>query len=263
MTNRSSFFENCLEDKEKNCVVFNELRRLRRQEIENIKDEAGWREPFKIYPSQLSFDMCPWKYFQNINKASNFLLQSFYKMKAGTSKHWEIQQDFLKSKLLYEKPQNLTKEQASKLKLHWPEVPFTNDNTMISGRVDLLLNIKDMPVVIEIKTVYGDPEQYLKDIEKGKLPDEKHKCQAAICAHQINALALLDKPIEKFILMYLNPRFEPGDQDAEHEFHFELKDYQEKCDILIEHLVKERERFLSSTESKCSFPNCREHKNGN
>ena len=207
-----SFFSSQIIDKEKGCVLWNELRKIRNKDLNDSKLDHMFGPPFKLYPSQMAFDMCWYQFFKDIDNPPRFTLNSMYRMRRGSSIHREIQDDFLKSGLCYEVPTDkLTKEQISKLKYHAPELPFTDLDTLVSGRADLLLNIKKKPVLVEIKTTYLEETAWIKDkpIEKKVDQYNKHLCQAAVCTYVINKMRFLDQKIDQFVLMYLDPRFEP------------------------------------------------------
>lgn len=268
----SEFFKSQLLDKEKKSIVFSELRRLRRLEIEEKKNDPSWRErDYKLYPSggyQLS--CCPWYEIQHMDEPRTFQLENWYKMKAGTAKHKEIQDDLLKSNLLYFPDGThpglylgngyMRQEIRADIEKQWPEVPYRCPKSGFSMRVDGVLKIDDHPAVIEIKTTSVPPDKW-EEYKQKYLPDKKHFSQVLICTNRLNLSKLYSKPIKQFGLVYLNLMMPIGDQSGEIEFWFPYsEELKQQSNLLIANFTKERKMYIENRESSCSYSNCYRHR---
>ncbi len=264
------FLKSQLISQEKKSIFFPEIRKVRRKEIETRKGTHSWGAPdFKIYPSGLSFGMCPARYVESLAKWSGIEdMGAIYRVKRGSAVHGELQSDFLLSEKIYAKPNNITNKRIlDKLESNWPEVPFHDtEETGISGSADSVINWQG-PVPVEIKSTSIDPKKWKKHREEN-LPSLQHVCQIGIYMWMFNRLNYYPERVTRGILAYLNLMFEPGNLESEHEFVVELdkpvKGYVETLNELVEDLVLNgivpcRAQLMAGEEVKCTYSKCKTH----
>lgn len=263
----SSLLKNLIKDQIKEHWFFPAIRKSRQHEITKRKESHDWRgQGCKIYPSSLSFDMCVYNYIQNIEKAPDFSLQAIYSMEAGTYKHKELQDQLLKTSILYKKP-NCSKDLQEKLEKNWPEVPILDPILNLSGRADGVLSVLDRPVVLEIKTTSLNEKAWMTDFEK-YFPKKEHLTQVSIYRYLMNANAYYEYNVDRAILAYLNLLMPIGSQDAEKEIMIDFngskyKDLDEKTEYLLFELGKEKTKYLNGEPSECAYELCKVHNGDN
>jgi hypothetical protein len=124
----STFLKSQIRDSVKQSIFFSEIRRVRFQQIQLSRESYRWGKPdYKLYPSALSYDMCPVRYLlslENWNGIAN--LDAIYRVRAGSAKHEELQRDFLTSGKAYPiQLDNVTNPRIlTKIKDNPVEVPF-------------------------------------------------------------------------------------------------------------------------------------------
>lgn len=245
----------------KDSIFFPIIRFNREKAISNKIKLYSWEaNDFKIYPSSLSFDMCPYTYIQeDVHKYKDLGIDISYRAEVGKYLH-QMFQDESKDipDLLWEKP-NVPDDLKVKLDTYWPEVPIWDKLTGISGRADLVLNNKGKPVVFDIKTTSVQPSSWEYTISK--LPSDYHKCQVCIYIYYMNKYKYYDVKIEEGRLGYVNLLLPAGASGSEVEVSFKYTDELEQAvELLIEHLIKEKTLFLNKKPSSCTYPNCKLHK---
>lgn len=250
-----SFLISQIIDKQKSSYLFPAIRREYLKQIEQRKISHKWNG--NIHPSSLSFSMCPWKYFQEINeyRGPKEVLDVF-RTDAGVWKHKHLQYLLtIIPNLLYDSP-NIHKDLKNKLKEKWPEIPIWDEEFKLSGYCDAVIRKQNNPVPIEIKSTFSESDQWTKRFKDY----EPHKTQVCIYAWKMNKDKYYDKEIKELGLIYYNISQPIGSQDAEYEYYFEFNnELKEKTTLLLEHLHKERLNYINSIESSCTYPSCREH----
>lgn len=256
------FLKSQVTDQIKGSIFFSQIRKARLAEIEKKRSEYEWGAPlYKIYPSGLKFTMCPVEFVRGLEKFSGIEdIGSQYKVKRGSAVHAELQEDMLTMPGLFAKerlhlPDD---EQRAKLDLMWPEVPFWDKASGISGRLDGLLDYNG-PVPLEIKSTSVDPKKWEEHIEKN-LPNSQHICQGAVYCYELSHLGYVDRPITRFVLAYINLLYMPGTQLAEKEFVIEYnQELAERTKLLIDHLTLARQAYIIGEQINCDYPGCWTH----
>lgn len=261
-----SFLKTQAKDQIKGSIFFSQIRAVRRMEMFEKESTYSWGEPhYKIYPSSLSYGICPIDHIKSLKDFNGIKdLGAIYKTKRGSSVHTELQDDLVRSSKLYSKEklqERFFGEQLEKFLENWPEIPFRCQKSGISGRLDGLL-MYDSPIPLEIKTTSVPIDRWLNHVET-KLPDPKHICQGAIYCEMLNSLGIVDEPISKFCLAYLNLLYPPGDDRAEQEYiiNYDLP-LKEKTKSLIEHITMARDAYIAQESIECSYPYCKTHSRG-
>jgi len=258
-----SFLKSQAKDQTKGSIFFSQIRSVRRSEIIDKEAEYSWGPPlYKIYPSSLSFTMCPVEHLKSLSEFNGIKdLGAIYKTRRGTSVHGELQSDLLKSSKLYPKEKLEAKfegDQLEKFLANWPEIPFRCQKSGLSGRLDGLLYYGS-PIPLEIKTTSVPIDRWLTHVET-KLPDSKHICQGAIYCEMLNSLGIVEEPITKYCLAYLNLMYAPGEEKAEQEYIIDYTDELKlKTQLLIEHISIARNAYISGEEIECTYPLCKSH----
>lgn len=158
--------------------------------------------------------------------------------------------------MLWEKPVFPTKEENEKLEKAWPEVPFYWSKFCVSGRADIILNVKGHPCVGDLKIPQRDKDSWVK--YKSTLPEDTHMCQAAIGALALEEMGILES---KYIaVLYFNPRITPKGDDGYKECYRDFTP-QLKSDTLylVEHSYEERCRIVEGIDVGCTYPKCKKH----
>ena len=243
------------EEERKSSPIFTELTRLRLKDIERKKAAYTWGAPdYKIYPSQLIFGICPISYLKAKESYSGIsdVLGSF-RTRRGSAIHEEIQKDLLWSKKLYPLEKlNISAQDT----VVWPEIPFWDKKSGISGRLDLMWDL-DGPVPVELKTT-SKIEKAWNELK----PDSSHRCQASIYCEELMQMGIVQEPIKQFMLVYVNSMMRPEDPAAYKEFFIPYDDkLQTKTRILIEHLTLARQDYIKdSKDLVCKYPGCVKHR---
>jgi hypothetical protein len=202
--------------------------------------------------------MCPVNHIKGLEKWSGIDdVTAIYRVKRGSAVHKELQQDLLQSKSLYDPPGNISDPRIkSKLTNNWPEVPFHDFDSRLSGSVDCVLNFRGQPLPGEIKTTNIDPERW--EQHQKTLPMPNHLCQASIYCYELLKLNYYPgKEIKNFLLIYLNLLYPPGDQKAEKEY---LLEYDApKTEHLVQELTKNMNQYISGEEMICQYQLCKIH----
>ena len=274
-------------------VFFPAIRYKRNQEILEKKLSWNWEATgHKIYPSGIkSWTMCPLQFIQeDVHIAPDFPLDSYYKMEVGTALHKMFQEkadeierllwekpdfsnipcpDVLNSEMLSMKNFNMDKFMRDKYKQIYPEVPMFDGESGVSGRADLILNLKGEPVVFDLKTTSVLDAQKNKEGEWEvdrwakackAFPKLEHRIQVCIYAHLINKFKYYSKPVKRCGLGYLNLLMPAGYEPAEFETYFDFTDELEsKTANLLQHIGKHRLSYINKIEEKCTYPLCRVH----
>lgn len=255
---------------------------------------------YKIYPSSInSLHMCPKKFIEvDIHKPPGFELETVYKMEVGkivhtllqdksltvteeeltntleeiSASYLEVMEAYIKQMykqeastfkaygLLYNRPRDLGPMLEEKLAKTWPEIPGWEEESGISFRCDLVLNVDGDPGVIDIKTTSVNPDQWTEQLNRYPLP--KHKLQVRFYRHLFNKANYFDKPVRHIGLGYVNLLMDAGSEGSEVEFWEDLgsePDYQ--VEDLIKHLTKHRTAFLEGRIEGCTYSFCKEHSN--
>jgi hypothetical protein len=255
-----SFLKALASDQAKGSVFFSQVRRVRRIEIEESRRAYRWGAPdFKLYPSSLSFNMCPKAYIESLPEFNGIEdLTAIYRVKRGSAVHTELQDSFLKADKVFPRSKlHVPERSLKKLEENWPEVPFHDLDSGISGRVDGLMDWKG-PVPVEIKTTSISPDKWEKHTETN-LPLPYHLCQGAVYCYELNLLHYTEEPITRFILAYINLMMSPGDAKAEKEYVIDYEPLRERTTLLISHLTQVRNAFIKGEEIECAYPECKIH----
>lgn len=261
-----TFLKSQLNDQIKGSLFFSQVRKARRQQIEQSKLDYKWGEPdYKIYPSALSFTMCPKEYILGLEKFNGIdNLDAIYRVRRGSAVHEELQRDILSSDKLYSRvdlEKAMPQGMVNKMQPMWPEVPFWDEESGISGRLDCLMDWKG-PIPVEIKTTSVPIDQWEKACEH-RLPMPYHRCQGAVYCYMLNKLGYVREPITRFVLAYINLMAPPGEQKAEKEYIIEYtQDLHEMVDGLVKELIIQRNSYLSQVhgfggEVPCTYSLCK------
>lgn len=242
------------EEERRKSPIFTELTSIRLKDIEKRKENYYWGAPdYKIYPSQLIFGICPITYLKTKEQYSGISdVLGAFRTRRGSAIHEEIQNDLQHSKYLYPKSKlNLTKKDLEV----WPEVPFWDKKSGISGRLDILWDL-DGPVPIELKTT-SKIEKAWNELK----PDSSHRCQASVYCEELMQMGIVKEPIKQFMLVYVNSMMRPEDPAAYKEFFIEYDEkLQTKTKILIEHLTLARQDYINKKDLVCKYPGCVRHR---
>lgn len=243
--------------------------------IEVSKQEYEWGEPdYKIYPSGFTsktFELCPAEHIVSLENWGGIAqLAGVYKVRRGSAVHEEYQNELLESDKLYPKPENIADERMKqKLEDKWPEVPFHDHETGISGSVDLVMTWKKAPCLIEIKSTSIDPTRW-EEYKSKSLPSEHHLIQFGIYYWELLKLGYYAE-IPRGVLVYNNLLFPPGDEKGELELlippDYELKKYPgikliDLAEDLILNLQDCRNQYIQNGKDGvvCHYGRCRKHK---
>lgn len=285
--------------KEQNNHFFSWIRFKRAAKLHNEKKNYKWQPPYKIYPSSLkSLTMCPKKFIEeDVHKHPGFDVPVIYKLEMGKIIHEMLQnqaldieehtlvevlddlaEDYLKAldtyirymykrevstddKLLWARPRKLSDELEQKMAKSWPEVPGFDEESGVSFRTDLIINIDDSPAILDLKTTSIDPDRWVDSLTR--LPYDEHELQVRVYRYFLNRQNYYDKPITKVGLGYINMVMVSGEENQEYEVY---KDFGTGVDLevedLIKHLTIQRKAFLSGSKSECEYTKCREHAGG-
>lgn len=256
-----SFIKSQIKDQIKGNIFFPLVRKSRRQEIEKKKTEYKWGAPdFKLYPSSLTFTMCPIKHLRALEKFSGIEdIDAIYRVKRGSAVHEELQRDLVAhdTKALYPLNVQVSLEMAKKLLDGFPEVAFYDPDSGISGRLDGLLSLAGEPIPLEIKTTSVSQDRWPDYTEK-MLPSSQHLCQGSIYCYQMNKLGYVKTPVKRFVLAYLNLLYQPGDLKAEKEYIINYDgELEDKTTLLIRHLAIARKAYMAGDKDfECEYPLC-------
>jgi hypothetical protein len=265
----SKLLARLLKDRDSGTYFFNAIRKQRLKAEEEKKDNYAWDG--KIHPSAMHFDMCLEEYFAAVDTYQCWEIDNIYKAAAGTAKHQELQAEAIKAiGLLWEKP-NMPPDMVEKLEALWPEIPVRLTEVRdpdsgdvvpieLSGRIDVVINLKGSPVPIDIKTTSVLPDKkpdekadsYTKATLKtwtdkmdkaqeyltGKFEDipktiqtiayRKYFTQLCIYAYTLNIMGLYPVRIDKFGFAYLNLMMPPGDKGSEREIYVDFPEELER-----------------------------------
>ena len=254
-----------LQEENRGPIFFGAIRLGRKNEAYKKKLELKWGAPdYKIYPSSLkSWTTCPVEFMKSLENPTTIEdITAIYRVKRGSSVHKEFQTDALISDILYDKPiAELSARIFKKLKDGYPEIPFHDLKTGVSGSIDAVIRLKDLPTPVEIKSTSKAPEEWEDYCEK-KLPLDTHLLQLLSYIYHINKNNYYPKQAERGILAYVNLLMSPGDLKAEKEYIIQYSDYKEKFEVFMFHLTKARDNYIQGKVEPCDSPLCRKHKNG-
>lgn len=259
------------------------IRFKRTQELQSKKLSHSWeKNKFKIYPSSLSsLTMCPKRFVEvDVHKGPGWQVETEYSMANGRAIHTMLQTEVQDIKnFLYPAPTfenvpeffpGFRESLQRKYEIEFPEVPVADFECGISGRADLILNVRGKPVLVDIKTTHvpdvifnEKTQEFEKDrwaTAKKKYPDSKHRIQVAIYAYYMNLYKYYDKPIETAGLAYINTAIRPGLSEAEHETYFEVTpELLSDVGKLLTSLKAHRTAYLEGKQIPCTYERCREH----
>lgn len=247
---------------EKDDVFFNEIRFHRAKERLESKSSYSWENiDYKIYPSSLDYTICPHEYiYTTVQTPMDFGQNNemmHYRGKVGTHIHKMFQSEaLLIQDFLYKKP-NIPKNLEQKLEDNWPEVPVFIEEIGLSGKADLVVNYKDKPLVIDIKTTSQVPFKW----NTYKCPS-RYKLQVKLYAYVMNLHNYYDTKIDKVCLAVVNLLMAPGSDDSEREYCFDLTEKdEEEIKHLLDQLKIQRDMFLAGVpkedaEKKCEYNLC-------
>lgn len=217
--------------------------------------------------------MCPKEFIQGLEQFNGIEdLDAIYRVRRGSSVHEELQTDIARSGKLWDRKiltDTMVKARSSlvgdpilvKLQDLWPEVPFWDEESGISGRLDCLMDWQG-PVPVEIKTTSIPPDRWEQDIEK-RLPLPNHICQGAIYSYMLPMLGYTP-PIKRFVLAYLNLLMPPGDQRGEKEYIIEFTpELKDKVEQLRAEIILQRKAYVAGEITPCTYNLCKKHKESN
>jgi hypothetical protein len=271
--------KNVLSDR--NSGFFFNALKMHQLKVEQEKTK-NYKWDGKIHPSSLSFDMCMEEFLDKLDNHEEWQLHSLNRASGGEGKHWELQQQAMAHpSLLWPKPENVPEDMKDKVEKAWPEVPFLIKflhklRLMLSGRVDLLITIREEPVVLDIKTTSVDPKQWpqrLEDYTKwlaagfDGMPKttqtlylRKYFTQVCVYIYGLNASGYYTKKIKKGGLAFLNMLMLNGSVGSRQEFYW---DYTDAIERRVYKLLRWAAVYISAKERgkmlPCKFPDCYIH----
>ena len=242
---------------EESLVFFSNIRFNRQKRRLKERLEYSWKDrDYKIYPSSLYIGMCPYKFIQEeVHKYLDLGENIAYRAEVGKYLHLMYQNESVGIEDFLYKTPKVPKTLKKKLKDNWPEVPIYDPDLALSGRADLVLNIKNEPVLIDIKTTSQDPYMWDK-----YSPPVKYKTQIFIYAYYMNKFKYYDKIIKRVGLAVVNITMPPGSEGSEKEFYYDITDNDMKeIETLLKEVKKEKENFLGNITSFCTYTSCKAH----
>lgn len=270
-----SLLKRLLQDRDNGSYLFNAIRRHRlKQEQDKVANHV-WDG--KVHPSSLSFDLCMEDYFESVSSRTEWFIDNIYKAASGTAKHKEYQDECLLIEgLLWPKPTNVSPEIAAKIEETWPEIPVKYPPAGISGRVDLVLNVRGKPLLVDIKSTSVNPDEWAEKMEKakgwlqGRFQDiprireaeyyRKYYTQLCSYIHMANLSNYYDQKIERGGLAYVNMLMPAGSKGSEVEIYWDFTpEIEAMCNLLFEHLAIHRNAKLAGKKEECKYPLCEKH----
>ena len=260
-----NFLSQQIKDQSKGSLFFPSIRKVRRKDIELKSESFYWGAPdYKIYPSAIkSWGQCPKTFIENAHKFNGITqIEGIYRTRRGTAIHNELQKDFLLSDKLAPKPQNITDPRIlRKLEDNWPEVPFHDLDSGVSGSIDAVYLLRKEIIPIEIKSTNLSEEDWEKAIQTN-FPRTRTQwtIQTCIYLHYLNKLNYYpDFQVKRGIVAVINGCIDPANPDGEHEIIIDFEEYREKIEKLLDSYSLQRYYLMNNKEGECTNPYCNEH----
>lgn len=245
-----------------------QVRRLKVQEEKRLAYK--WDE--RIHPSSLCFDDCPEKYFEDIKKRSNSSSDGLHRMALGIALHELFLKEIGKHPdMVYPIagiPQVMLdskrKDWEAEFKKVHPSIPFDDPETGFSGEADAVINIKDKPVLVDLKFPQSDDQRWGEICKKlNKEEDDRelgqYICQISIYSYFMNKLKMYDKPIEMAGICYMNPKVDDKTGISTFEDYRSLEPLWEKTELLVQHWSAARLLAIAGQPIVCEYPLCKVH----
>lgn len=239
-----------------------EYYRLLGKEMSDDKANFDWRaRGCKIYPSTLTFTMCPYEFMQNIHIYSGIEdIKGKERTESGKAVHWMIQRRMAASPKFYRGPLCLPTDVAQELstKFEDGELPLRCLRTGISGKADLppFKKSNGKWLLVDIKSTSMRPEEWIKL----KTINAKYRTQLSIYATIFNRDHYFPFEVNEIGIWYYNLSKDCADpakfKEIIEPFGLEQRTMTE---TLLEHLGEERRKKLEGVESSCTYEFCSKH----